>query len=104
MTVTNNIFSDSDTFEIGFSDNYGKNEEEVLASLAEKKIVIENNLIDYRDHTEFPVHIGWTDNYSDVTPYHGESPVLRPPVFRDMEHFDFTPADELRNRNIGAIL
>ncbi len=105
MTVANNIFSDSDTFEIGFSDNYGRSEEEIRACLAEKKIVIEHNLIDYRDHTEFPVHVGWTDNFSDVTPYHGETPVLHAPAFRDLKHFDFTPADEdLRNRNIGAVL
>jgi len=105
LSAEGNISSDSNTFEIGFSDIYGRTEEESRAALAEKNIVIRNNLIDYRDPTKSPVHIGWTDNYSDVTPYHGETSVLRTPVSREAEHFDFTPADEeLRDRNIGAIL
>lgn len=104
MTVENNIFSDSDTFEIGFSDNYGRSETEIRAALAEKNIVIRRNLIDYRDTAAFPVRVGWTDNFSDVTQYTGEDAVFRAPLFRDPEHLDFTLTDEdLISSGIGAI-
>lgn len=101
--VEGNIFSDDDTFEIGFSEHWGRTREEIEAALEEKKIVIRNNLIDYRDHTVFPVRVGWTDNYADVSPVDGRVALKRPPVFRDPEHGDYTAQDpELRECGIGA--
>ena len=101
--VEGNIFSDDDTFEVGFSEHWGRTREEIEAALEEKKIVIRNNLIDYRDHTVFPVRVGWTDNYADVSPVEGRVALKRPPVFRDPEHGDYTAQDpELRECGIGA--
>ena len=101
--VEGNIFSDDDTFEIGFSERWGRTPEEINAALTEKGIVIRNNLIDYRDRTAFPVRVGWQDNYADVIPFDGLDAVKRSPVFRDPEQGDYTVTDpELRERGIGA--
>lgn len=105
MIVENNIFSDNDTFEIGFSDSYGCDTDAVRQSLAERNIVIRNNLVNYTDHTAFPVTVGWPGNFSDVLQYAGENCIQAAPLFLDPDRDNYTVTDpNLLSRNIGAVV
>ncbi len=98
--VYNNIFSDSDNFDMGFDvEAYGADVEAVKKTLKQKNIEVYNNLFNYTDNTVFPYKVPYAGN---VLQYFGTSSVAGNPRFRNAAAFDFRLTEQSPAKDIGC--
>lgn len=90
IEVVNNIFSDNNGFQIGYSDRYLENSRDVNAILQKKKIKIAYNLISDNNKVTYPIYVGWApDNYANIYPFKGRNFVENNPSFVEPETGNF---------------
>lgn len=97
INIFNNIFSDNNNFEIGYSDLYLKEGEDINRIFENKNINIENNLINDNNNLDYPIYNGWENNYAYIYPYTNKNNLQGKPEFvnPDAENFqlkDSSPA------------
>lgn len=90
LEITNNIFSDNQGFQIGYSDHYLKTNKDITATLRRKNINIEYNLIFDKNKVNYPIYVGWPpNNYANVFPFKGKHFVENAPLFTAPEAGNF---------------
>ena len=89
VEIKNNIFSDNKGFQIGYSDLYLASDPDIDAVLRRKQIDISNNLIFDCNEVEYPITVGWPDNYANVYVLTGTNAVVGEPLFVDPAAGDF---------------
>jgi hypothetical protein len=64
VNIYNNIFSNNKGFQIGYSDAYLKEGQDIAEVLKNKRIDIRNNIINDSNNAIYPIYTGWEGNYS----------------------------------------
>ncbi|HEY9602044.1 MAG TPA: right-handed parallel beta-helix repeat-containing protein [Allocoleopsis sp.] len=99
VDIKNNIFSDNQGFQIGYSDRYLKNNQTIDSVFQEKKINIEYNLFFDKNKIRYPIYVGWQpDGYANVYQAKGQHVIEKAPSFINSESGNF-----YLNRNSPAI-
>ena len=84
VDIINNIFSDNQAFQIGYSDRYLKTHQDINVAFKKKNINIEHNLIFDTNSLTYPIYIGWPpDDYANVYDTKGKNFVEGNPAFVD---------------------
>jgi hypothetical protein len=89
IDIHNNIVSDNQGFQIGYAESYLAGGVDIETALRQKKITIAHNLIHSTQDIEYPIYVGWPENYSNVFAYPGTDFVDGDPVFNDPVAGDF---------------
>jgi hypothetical protein len=99
VDIKNNIFSDNQGFQIGYSDRYLKNAQNIDSVFQEKNIRIEYNLLFDKNKISYPIYVGWApDDYAKVYQAKGHHLIEKAPSFINPELGNF-----YLNRNSPAI-
>jgi hypothetical protein len=89
LEVHNNVFSDNQGFQIGYSEHYLHNDPDVTTALARRMIKIEANLLFDPHPPRYPIHIGWPGHFANAYATYGDHPLEVEPRFMDIEAGDF---------------
>ncbi|MGQ9872561.1 right-handed parallel beta-helix repeat-containing protein [Leptodesmis sp.] len=90
IEVKDNIFSENNGFQIGYSDRYLKDHATISAAFNQKGINMTRNLI--FDPTNFPspIYAGWPpDNFANIYAINGNNAILENPLFVDAKAGNF---------------
>lgn len=103
ITISKNIFSENCGFQIGISDRYLKDKEDIIQALKKKNIVITDNVIHQAGKVRYPIRVGWPpDNYADVYAVSGNHSIRMNPHFKAPEEGDFQMPKGSRAADKGA--
>jgi len=82
IDIRNNIFSDNQAFQVGYSDKYLTKNKDINQVFREKKINIQHNLVYDKNQIKYPVYVGWPpDNFANVYATKGSDFVEKAPLF-----------------------
>ncbi len=81
VEIRDNIISDNKGFQIGYSDRYLQEGDDIAAILAQKQISITHNLIYDANNVTYPIRAGWTDNFADIYAFNGDDALTGAPLF-----------------------
>lgn len=82
VEVKENIFSENNGFQIGYSDRYLKDHPTIAAAFNQKRINISRNLIFEPNHFTYPIRAGWPpDNFANIYAINGSSAIVGNPRF-----------------------
>ena len=77
IAIKNNIFSENNGFQIGYSDAYLKNSSKIEEVLQQKQIDIAHNLVFGANSASNPIYAGWPpDNYAHIYGTNGTSALV----------------------------
>ena len=84
------IFSQNCGFQIGFSNLYLKNNEDIQQVFHKKKIIIRDNVIHQTEEIKYPIRVGWPpDDFAEVYAFDGKRPIIKDPLFPAPEQGNF---------------
>jgi hypothetical protein len=84
IEVRDNIFSENNGFQIGYSDRYLKSHSTIETAFKQKRITVSRNLIFDPNRFPSPVYAGWPpDNFASIYAMNGSAPILDNPSFVD---------------------
>lgn len=90
IEVRDNIFSENNGFQIGYSDRYLKNNSTIEAVFRQKQINVVRNLIFDTNNFTYPIYAGWPpDNFANIYAINGKSAILGDPRFVDAQASNF---------------
>ena len=90
IRVSENIFSQNCGFQIGFSNLYLKNNEDIQQVFHKKKIIIRDNVIHQTEEIKYPIRVGWPpDDFAEVYAFDGERSIIKDPLFPAPEQGNF---------------
>jgi hypothetical protein len=82
VNIFNNIFSNNKGFQIGYSDAYLKKGKNIEGIMEDKKIVINNNIINDNNTVTYPIYTGWQGNYSYIYEFKGKNYISEDPQLK----------------------
>ena len=90
IDIRNNIFNENKGFQIGYSDHYLKENNNIDAVLRQKNINIKHNIISDNNLVNYPIYVGWAPNdYANVYPTKGSNFVEKNPLFVNPQSENF---------------
>jgi hypothetical protein len=89
VSIHDNIVSDNRGFQIGYSDHYLHNDQEIETALERRGIRIERNLLAEGEKVVYPIRVGFPGHFANVSPYNGAQAICGNPCFRQPEAGDF---------------
>lgn len=102
VTIRDNILSDNEGFQIGYSDHYLEVGAPPADVFANKQIIISNNLIHGVNDLSSPIRAGWEpSNIADVYASEGDNAILARPPFAAPIEGDFRLVTDLAS-DVGA--
>ena len=102
IEIYNNIFSENNGFEFGYSDRYLKAGKDIRSVLTDKNISIRYNLVNDINTVQYPIHVGWPGYYADVFAYQGEYTINTKPKYIDAKDGNFSLDKSFPYQDIGA--
>lgn len=82
IEIKDNIFSKNAGFQIGYSDRYLKQNNNIDQVFQQKQIEITHNLIFGTNSTQYPIYAGWEpDNYANISATYGTAFITGNPQF-----------------------
>jgi hypothetical protein len=92
--VYNNIISENNGFQVGYSAHYLKQDPDVETAFRRRGLRVVDNLIYDPKPPAYPIHFGWPGHYADAYGWHGARALLAQPCFADLAADDFRLAKE----------
>ena len=90
IQVSDNIFSENQAFQIGYSDRYLKQSSDINQVFQQKQIDVSKNLIFDTNNLRYPIYAGWApDNLANISPINGNQFVDQNPRFIDPKVHNF---------------
>ncbi|NER24843.1 MAG: right-handed parallel beta-helix repeat-containing protein [Symploca sp. SIO1C2] len=91
IAIKNNIFSENNGFQIGYSDSYLKNSSKIEEVFQQKQIDISHNLVSGVNNAKNPIYAGWPpDNYANIYGTNGNYALAdNPPQFINAKFGNF---------------
>jgi hypothetical protein len=90
IDIRNNIFNENKGFQIGYSDHYLKENNNIDAVFRQKNINIKHNIISDKNNVNYPIYVGWAPNdYANVYPTKGSNFVEKNPLFVNPQSENF---------------
>ena len=90
IDIRNNIFSDNQAFQVGYSDKYLTKTKDINQVFREKNINIQHNLVFDKNQVKYPLYVGWPpDNFADVYATKGSNFVEKAPLFVEPKSGNF---------------
>jgi len=102
VEIRDNIFSDNKGFQIGYSDLYLQEGDDIAAIFAQKQISITRNLIYDTNAVTYPIRAGWTDNFADIYAFDGEDALTGEPLFVSPAEGNFYRQPDSPGSDVGA--
>lgn len=90
IDIRHNIIAENAAFQIGYSDHWLEIDPDIEQAFAQKRIVIDHNLIYQTEQVQYPLYLGWEpDMYANVWSYTGTNALEAAPLFVDPLKGDF---------------